>query len=174
MNFSEKVAAYHDVWLVGDDFLRECYTSLQTMNLRKSSRTFLHKNFNISAHYASLAVRGVNRMIYPFVDALNERYKIPRYIIIIPDKDMISHMKANKFSTAIVMGSTIHYIIKQYDILLDHHRLNLTDKRIGAVVPDGFPSIIWVRMLKRPAIDGHTSTTTPFSLRGKFNSILVE
>ena len=49
-----------------------------------------------------------------------------------------------------VMGSTIHYIIRQFDILLDRRHQNLLDKKPGTVASIEFPHIVWVRMLKQP------------------------
>ena len=149
----------------------DCADDFKAMKKLGLNRPFLFKQFNVSANYAGLAVRGINRWLYPFVDMLNTRPKIPKYIIVIPDKDMITNFKANKFNTTMVMGSTIHYIIRQFDILLDRRSQNLLDKKPGAVAPIEFPHIVWVRMLKRPVPLAESSV---FALRGKFNSVLEE
>ena len=71
------------------------------------------------------------------------------------------------------MGSTLHYIIRQYDNLVEQRRLDISDRKPGVEAPLEFPTFVWVRMLKRPLLDGHLAKET-FSLCGKFNSMLEE
>ena len=78
------------------------------------------------------------------------------------------------------MGAILHYIIKQFDLFIERHKHDLLEKKPGLVVnttnsEEPHPRIIWVRMLKRPKLDGSDETTPdPFAIRGKFNLILEE
>ena len=181
---TDDVEAFNEVWIVGDDFLKDCANTMksrkrstQTAPLFKSgqqvttNKYLLHQNYNVKIFYAGSGVRGANRFIYPLVEALNNNHKLPQYIIIIPDKDMISVFKGNKFHTGIVMGSTIHYILRQYEMYIECRCQDLGDKKPSALSLPEMPHFIWVRMLKRPSAEtGHQV----FSLRGKFNSVLEE
>ena len=121
--------------------------------------------------YSSLATRGLNRILYPFTDALNSRFKLPRFIIIAPDKDMITNIPT--FKSSLTMGEGLSCIISTMSQLLQRRRQDLGDKRPGALAPDDHPSIVWIRMLKRPFIEGSEASKT-FSLRTKFNNALEE
>ena len=68
-----------------------------------------------------------------------------------------------------VLGLTLHYIIKQFDLFIDRRQTDLLDKKPGAAAEE-LPKLIWVRMLKRPSNTG----VSIFELRNKFNSILEE
>ena len=119
-------------------------------------------------------------MIHPLVQALNDNQRLPKYIIMFPDKDILTSLHKNNINAALVMGSTIHYLIKQIDSLLSRRTQQLEVRKPGALLPEE-TKIIWVRMLKRPS---HGSDDTPWddispyqaalNLRSKFNSILEE
>ena len=89
------------------------------------------------------------------------------------DKDLLSCLKYKKACSSITIGASIHYIIRQIDIPLDRRHQDLSSKRPGTIISEQHPYVIWVRMLRRPK-DITADTSTVFSLRGKFNSILEE
>ena len=139
----------------------------------KTMRLFLYHNFNIKTYYPTLTMRGLNRIIYPFNDAMNANYHIPQYIIVVPDKDMLAKLSSKDFSSSFNMGSSLHHIMIEFDKLIERRRMDIANKRPGAVPPENFPTIIWVRMLKRPYIEGDAATYI-YSNRGKFNSVMEE
>ena len=119
-------------------------------------------------------------MVHGVVKGLNDNHRLPRYILMIPDKDILTCLHKKNINAALVMGSTIHYLIKQIDMFLERRRQDLADKKKGALLLSD-TKVVWVRMLKRPAITHNkdfTETSSPslaaYALRGKFNSILEE
>ena len=131
---TDDVEAYNDVWILGDTFVRDCASMLNTIKrsnitltttmgqkasqVSPSLKYFLPQNFNIRVFYPGIGVRGINRFIYPLVDALNTHHRLPKYVIIAPDKDMMSIFLGSKMHTGIVMGSTIHFLIRQYEMYI--------------------------------------------------------
>ena len=101
----------------------------------KPSKLYMQQYFNVKAFYPGLAVRGICRMTYPLVEALNTRGRIPKYIIIIPDKDIIYSLQDKKIESSIVMGAAIHYIMRRFDTLLERRRVDLIDKKTGCCPP---------------------------------------
>ena len=93
----------------------------------------------------------------------------------IPDVDLINSMNVASYNTSRVIGSLIHYLIKQIDTLLTRRKEDLLDKKPGALSEEA-TKVIWVRMLKRPNIDPTLASPKLQALkyRGKFNSILEE
>ena len=71
------------------------------------------------------------------------------------------------------MGSTLHYLIRQYDMILARCKQDLIDKKPGALPERDITRIIWVHMIKCPAVDSEAQKEAQ-NLRGKFNSILEE
>ena len=84
-------------------------------------------------------------------------------------------MKTQHFSAGLVMGPSLHYIVKQFDTLIARRRQDIASKKPGAVIDDEFPYIVWVCMLKRPpGTISAVEANNVFALRGKFNYILEE
>ena len=151
--------------MVGDDYLRDMDSSLSA---------FIHEQFNVNTYYGGSAI-GLNKMITPLIHAFNERKEkpMPKYIVMVPDKDFFVILKKNKFETGIVMGVALHYVVKQIDILIDRWLKDVMNKRPGTTIPN-HPKVVWIRMLKRPQNIESPSIKHAQSLWGKFNSLLEE
>ena len=164
------------MWLVGDDFLKDSvgmFTAMKNRAVRKgTTKPYLFDWFNISSYHTQLATRGISRTLMPFIEALNENVRLLKYIMMIPDKDMIVAMKNRNFASSQVMGGILHYIIKKMDLLIERRCNDITEICSGALL-DNHPKIVWVGMLRRgKSADGKKHEI--FSLRRKFNSMLEE
>ena len=139
---------------MGDHFLKDSVDALYARRKaalkRNKSPPYLFDHFNVRSFYKCAGAKGVNRMLYPLVEALNEHPKLPKYIIFFPDKDIIDSLHCQKIESALVMGSTLHYLIWQVDMFIDRRRQDIADKKPGALLQEGYPQVIWVRMLRRP------------------------
>ena len=185
---ADDVQAYHDIWIIGDSFVKDSSCMLKAMKASSRLSTnqvlanklrqqivapkyFMHQNYNIRAYYPGSGISGANRIISPLIEALNANQRLPQYIILAPDKDLIANFKNSMMHTSIVMGSTIYYIIQQCEMYIKHRRLDLEDKKPGAKIQADYPIFIWIRMVKQPEIN---SSSHVYSLRGKLNSVLEE
>ena len=172
---SENVDALKDVWMVGDVFLcdamKELSTMTQAVRAKNKPAPYLYQMYNISGYFASFGTKGPLNMINPLIDALNDNDHLPKLIITVPDKDIITITKY--FNSQYVMGKIIHYIVKQFDLFIKRRYQDLLDKHIGSVLLK-YPKTIWIRMLKRPSVDNLKLLNNAFNLRGKFNAVLEE
>ena len=109
--------------------------------------------------------------MYPLTEAFNARNKLLIYIILVPDKDLISNIPS--FRTSLTMGECINAMLHKMNMLVERRHQDLGDKRLGSLAPDHHPNIIWIRMLKRPFIEGETAAKI-FLLQGKFNSAIED
>ena len=111
---------------------------------------YIFQQFNINDYKLGVgsSVKGTARLLNPLIDALNENELLPKMILIMPDKDLFMALKDRSFNTALVMGSTLHYLIKQMDLLIERRKHDMTVKKPGALPPPDWPKLIWVRMLK--------------------------
>ena len=98
---------------------------------------------------------------------------MPRFILVVSDHDILLNLKSNNIRSALVMGSTLHYLIRQYDMILARHKQDLIDKKPGALPERDITRIIWVCMIKRLAVDSEAQKEAQ-NLQGKFYSILEE
>ena len=88
------VGAYNDIWIIGDYFLKDANAELQGLKKMSISKhlpqPYIHENFNVHTRYADLVIKGIARLLNPLVEILNFQHRLPKYIIVVPDKDLIS------------------------------------------------------------------------------------
>ena len=128
--------------------------------------------FNITACTPHFSTTGVNHLLNPFIDALNANAHLPDLVLVIPDGDLLKNLKVQNNCSAMTIGASLHYLIKQMDIVTQRRKQDLNTKRPGALKVAS-TKFIWVRMLRRPPNDSPRKADI-FALRGKFNTILEQ
>ena len=179
----ENVHAIHDVWILGDHFVKDNINALYALKAKalacKAEIPLIFQHYNVLEFYTGSGFSGITQMLHPLIIALNQVPHLPKYIIILPDRDILVTLNKSNINAALVMASTLHYLIKQIDTYIEHRRQDLQDKQLGALHPFD-TKVIWVRMLQRrtssntPIPDDLTPLQEAANLRGKFNSILEE
>ena len=159
--------------MVGEAFLRDTMKELSEMTkkakIKKVNPPYMYEMFNINGYFAGMGTQGPLKLVNPLVDALNDDHHLPKYILFIPDKDL---MEAKVDRSAFMIGANLHYIVKQADLHLERRQQDLLNKRPGALSGES-PKLIWIRMLQRP-LDVLVENYEILSLRGKFNFILED
>ena len=123
--FTDNVRAIHDVWLLGETFLKEVIGALHSLHTAakvKNTSLYLFQHFNVLDGQPSFSMTGLNRWLSPLVGMINEHKLLPKFLIVIQDKDILFNFKDQGMETALVIGSTLHYLIKQMDMIIDHQR----------------------------------------------------
>ena len=141
----------------------------QSQGHRVQQGPYMYKMYNISGYFVGYGTRGPLNIINSVIDALNDNDHLPKIILIVPDQDLLQ----GTMKSAFVLGSSLHYTVKQLDLAIERRYQDLLHKRIGSLT-ENYPRTIWVRMLKRPNPDELKNLDSAFGLRGKFNSILEE
>ena len=98
--------------------------------------------FNVLLFNASWSTRGLVKFINLLVDALNEKHRLPKYILVLLDVDVIKSVKDIRINSkedeqphdclSVAIGGCLHYITKQYDQLINRQIHDLTNKKMGA------------------------------------------
>ena len=126
---------------------------------------YLLRQYNVRGFHAGPTDVGINRFINPLVSALNEHNRLPKNLIIIPDKDFLQALRSCKnFRAARFIGASIHKLIKEINKLFQRRMQDLR----GMLMKEEKPKIIWIRMPKRPKIAA-TDLQELYALRIKFN-----
>ena len=145
------MAVFNDIWLVGDDFLREIKDALFALQRRSKVKSqdplFIFQMFNIKYEYVSLHSLGLVWILNALIKLLNDNDRLPKYLLVIPDKDLLVKLKTSNFASVLVMGSSIHFLIKQLDLMVDRRKNDLIHKKPGAWAEE-HPTVIWIHMLK--------------------------
>ena len=107
------------------------------------------------------------------MEAINSRkYKIPRFVVIVPDKDFIEQTNFYGFGASEVFTSSLNWLIKQIEMVLERKEEAIISKKPGAL-PAESTKIVWIKMLKQPH-SGFRELEKVLALRNHFNNSLEE
>ena len=165
---------YQDTWLVGDDFLRDIYSNLTNMKnwavLNRKRPPYLYNFYNVFGYFQNKQslVQGMTRMFNAYVEALNNRKKLPKYAIFVPDVDLLYQIKAEDDQGTYIFHS-IDWLLHNIENFTSRREFELFDKHPGALM-SGTPKFIWVKMLKWP--EEQLRSFPVFGMRNKFNNTL--
>ena len=88
----------NDTWLIGDAFLKTVFPVLQSMKtsaqISKNNIPYLYKYFNVHAFFKlsnGSAEGSLYHIFNALVEGMNKFARFPRFIIFIPDCDIIVH-----------------------------------------------------------------------------------
>ena len=117
---------------------------------------------------------GLARIVNALTEGFNKKDRLPTYIVLIIDRDMIKFMNFFNYGINQMLRDGLHYISRQLQRMIHTRMEDLTSKRPGAILAS--PRIIWVKMINRPKMDFHPEGTfnNTIALRAKFNDMIDE
>ena len=144
--------AFKDVWLLGDEFLQSIFHELQDMKIEaKASNVdipFLYEAFNVKyLHTKTLASSDVPaRIMNGLVNGMKEYVRLPKYLIVILDDELITHI--NHFDTGfrVMSGGLINWMANNIIRAIEFRKKDLLRIRVGAVSV-GDPKVIWTKLM---------------------------
>ena len=150
-------------------------TIITTKNKARSTNSplpYLFDKYNVLPPYpksSSLNDSVIRRIYNEFVDGLNENPWLPKYICILPDKDIIQAAKYYGFSCKFVFHKAINYLATNMESELETRKEDLAGKHSGALRYD--PILLWIKMIQRPCLKD-TEKSYVFVQCPTFNSVL--
>ena len=139
------------------------------IKVRRQGQVFCMEYFNLEYfHYGNaLTIKNpFTRIINSLIYSLNEMTNLPKYLIIMPDKNLADYFKKVKFGVSLMLGIDTEWLVGQIDKAVERKIRCMIDVKPGSITP-GEPKIIWVEMIQRP--DVHMNL-----LKEKFNKILED
>ena len=184
LSIADNIPVLYDLWLLGDTFLREIFGSYQAMRLQARSQRnredeflpYIKENFNVNEFYQSSATSGVKvtmaRIINNLQEAVRIRKRIPKYLIVIPDKDILHDVDVTDPDAPEIVNEIVQYFVNQISLLIKRKKIAFIDKKPGSL--RGYsPTIIFVRMLRRVgSFSDQSKIYSLLKLRAKFNDAL--
>ena len=133
---------------------------------------YLFANYNMNAFMSgaitsSLIHNPMVRFVNCFAEALNRFHLLPRFMVIIPDQDIIKAINYYDYGISKIIQRCLEWVLCEFDCIIEARKEDLLKKRPGAVCALE-PKIIWVKMIDCPG------ASRVMSLREKFNAILEE
>ena len=179
--FSDNVEAFYDLWFLWDDFLKEYFNTYQSIctNARAKNSDiampYMKEFFNVDAYFRQMSggvKHTIARAVNSLISAMNERERLPTYIVMLFNKDIIRDVDIMAQNAHHVLQDIVHWLLRQIQNLTRRKYLELQNKKPGAINAGG-PTIIHVRMIRRPAsIKTTEALERIFSLHAKFNDAL--
>ena len=180
--FTDNVSAFFDVWMLGDAFLADIYGELMSMMLpaekdkKDEPQPYLVERFNIKGKYKNLGSEkfATTRMLNALTEALNDKnFKLPKYIIVIADKDILNDFQFDKYDSEKNLIQDIRQTtIWKINSIIKRKKLDLYEKKPGAVSPCK-TQLIFVRMIRRIGpYRPESKINTVCEYRAKFNDAL--
>ena len=172
--------AVKDVWIVGDQFLKNHYHAFPMMRDKaiqaKNQPPYLFRYYNMKPYY-STSLTSKNNAFLRFEEtvdeALEECDKLPRFIVIIIDKDLLESACSvlNNYVPPEEMDPGIEKIIKWMTSYVDRSvsllKTDMYHKKPGSATA-AEPKYIWLKMLPRK----HQHVNKAEFFRYRFNEIL--
>ena len=94
--FVDSIQVSKDVWIIGDTFLYDVFTAFmaicQQVRRERKQVPFLHDFYNVQFYFKRplSKIKQVEvRIVNLFIKGLNAKAKLPKYIIVMLDKDFI-------------------------------------------------------------------------------------
>ena len=141
---------------------------------KDNSQFYLYENFNICAWYVKqiTTVPVIGKIQNALVAALNDFPHLPKYIFIVPDKDIIQDIGHYDDGVKKAMFDNLNWLTKQIGRCITQHREELKKCKPGSVAAE-VPRVIWVSMLARPISDDPFFTKI-WKISRKFNQVLED
>ena len=101
---SDKIKANKDLWLVGDTFLRDVWPAILGTNTKvtaqKTSKLYIFDNYNIVPCFSGRTTFTRSILVHlhnQIISTLNDQEMLPKFIVVLPDKDIIEAVKQAGF-----------------------------------------------------------------------------
>ena len=143
--------------------------------IKNVEEPYIYTYFNVSAFYQAsngTAEGSLHRIHNAVIEGINKNEKLPRFIIITPDSDLITHGDFFTYGVKIIYDEMIYWLMKKIEKALTTRKEDLRSKCLGAVGHD--PRVIWVKMISHPYIKNHPvrNYNETVKLRQKYNDSL--
>ena len=142
---------------MGDKSLKNCFTTFEDMKTKPNKKReivipYLYQYYNVINYTQPSTTRKsvMTNVVNSLIDGLNDRIRLPRFIIVVLDIDLID--KINIWEPEAAMNKNFNdvftWIAWQFSINIKCRKLEITEKSPGAIFGDD-PKVIYVKMLRR-------------------------
>ena len=174
----DNIAALANIWFLGNNILHEWYpsfTALKNQAIKsKMPWPYLFAYYNVDVIYTkqlSDEKTLMGKMLNSLIKKLNEVKHLPRYIVIIFDKELIVDAQIFDFGAHETYEYALRWFVNNVARMIDTRKDDIRKKRLGARSPGSEPRFIWVKALSCPEV---LLAKCVYSLICKFNASLEE
>ena len=141
-----------DVWFLGGSSLKDFYGTLSSLITQATQATqdgtteatpYIQSYYNLDPLYKSLSdvPSMLGRLVNALVDRMNDRKRphLPRYIVIMLDKDLIVDAKTYDYGACDTFETTVQWLLHNIVHAVDTRKSDLHLRRSGALVAGSEP-----------------------------------
>ena len=170
--------ALMDIWFIGDAFLQDVFATMQTMKstaaMDKQSPPYVYEQYNVFVFFTAQTSHQINflaRVQNAMMEAFNRRFHLPRYIVIMLDKDLIEVVNYFKYGESMILDKAIQWLSKELDRTIESRSEDLMQKKPGAAYSN--TKTVWTKMIPRKNMQQVSATERKIlAAKPKFNAIL--
>ena len=138
----DDVEGYDQLWFIGDSFVATTYREFFKNDLNYDF--FTKRNFDVSAYCNSKQSEKdqniVRRLRNSLAVALTKNWKLPKYIVVILEGDIIDYLNYTNFGISGFYGDLLESVIKGFVAMIKTRKDQLPQKSKKAT----YPFIYWV------------------------------
>ena len=90
------------------------------------------------------------RILNSVAEGLNVQEKLPKYVIVVIDKDLMESLENFDFGVKISMEGALTWFVENFDRAIYRRKDDIRAKKPGALTGHGEPRLIFVTILDRP------------------------
>ena len=120
LSLTDNVKALFDAWFIGDTFLQDLAQTYETIRQKAEKsrgdkdKMYLLQYYNVKTGYKRLSIgvrRASARILNSLIDLLNEEHKLPRFLVVIVDKDLIADTDIFDGYASKMINDMIHWLV---------------------------------------------------------------
>ena len=98
-------------------------------HIAKKPGPYMYERYNVFSFFESpVTFNSYARMQNAFIEALNRRICIPKYVIVLPDSNLVEASAYFQFDMAEILGICVNWLAKQFEKNLEICREDLVSK----------------------------------------------
>ena len=141
--FTGQIFGYEDLWIIGDDTVMSSFNQY-VMNAHRKRELFIKNNFNLHVYATQRSVSNIRsflaRIRNQFAKALDNHQKLPKFITVVMDDNILQDIKVPDNSIGWALSSMFTWLLKQVQLMINIRKDQLPAK----AVKNNYPQIFWV------------------------------
>ena len=139
--FPDNVSTVYDLWLLGDNFLQDIFGSFEALRYYSQKNNeeippYIQQYFNVKECYHASLTSGVKFtmvwMINTLIEVITDRKRIPKYLLVIPDKDILYDFDTISPNAQAVLHDLTCWFVHQIHLIIRRKKIDFLNRKPGA------------------------------------------
>ena len=140
----DETLALRSIWIVGDNFAAR---SIREGFVKQTAPLFIKEAFDYKIYcgsrHDSNDTNMLSRIRNSLARGLNKNVKLPNYILVVLDRDLIDYLDYDSFGISTMLGNWFEWLAAEFDDMIQKRKQNLPKKALD----DDHPQIYWCASL---------------------------